>query len=70
VDAFLTGEVGHHDARRAQDLGLNVVDLGHYGTEVTFGPIVAAYLRKSLRGSGVQVHVSRKIRPPWRTVQA
>ncbi len=65
VDAFLTGEIGHHDARLAEDLGIPVIQLGHYESEVAFGSIVANLLRRRLRGRGVTIHTSRRLRHPW-----
>ena len=35
-DLFLTGDVKYHTAQHARDLGMNVLDCGHYGTEVYF----------------------------------
>ena len=33
VDAYITGDVKYHDAQLAKELGLLVVDAGHFGTE-------------------------------------
>lgn len=33
VDAYVTGDVKYHDAQLAKELGLLVVDAGHFGTE-------------------------------------
>ena len=33
VDAYITGDVKYHDAQLAKELGLFVVDAGHFGTE-------------------------------------
>ena len=33
ADLYITGDVDYHDALLAQDLGLEVWDLGHFGTE-------------------------------------
>lgn len=35
-DLFLTGDVKYHTAQHARDLGMNVLDCGHYGTEYIF----------------------------------
>ncbi len=32
-DAFITGDVGYHDAQNAIDLNISIIDAGHYGTE-------------------------------------
>ena len=35
-DLFVTGDVKYHEARLAEELGICVLDLGHYGTEKYF----------------------------------
>ncbi|MCQ2548356.1 MAG: Nif3-like dinuclear metal center hexameric protein [Clostridia bacterium] len=35
-DLLITGDVKYHDARKAKELGLAVVDLGHYASEMIF----------------------------------
>lgn len=39
ADAYLTGDVRYHDAQHATELGLHLIDAGHFGTEF---PVVAA----------------------------
>lgn len=57
VDAYLTGDVRYHDAQQAAELGLAVIDAGHFGTEFP----VAAHLKKRLevllRREGKQAEV-------------
>lgn len=43
ADAYLTGDVRYHDAQHAAELGLHVIDAGHFGTEY---PVVAALQKK------------------------
>ncbi|HKM28886.1 MAG TPA: Nif3-like dinuclear metal center hexameric protein [Anaerovoracaceae bacterium] len=33
---FITGDVKHHEAQDAREIGLNILDCGHYGTEKIF----------------------------------
>ncbi len=35
-DIYITGDLKYHDAQRARELGINVLDLGHWGTEKIF----------------------------------
>jgi len=44
ADAYVTGDVRYHDAQHAAELGLHVIDAGHFGTEF---PVVAS-LRQRL----------------------
>lgn len=45
-DAFVTGELRHHEALEARKTGLTCVVAGHYETEVVFREFLAAYLKK------------------------
>ena len=53
VDAYITGDVKYHEAQMAKELGLLVVDAGHFGTE----SIVAHGLRDYLISAGLAVPV-------------
>ncbi len=46
VDAFLTGDMGHHDGLDYVEAGISLLDAGHYGLEHVFVPAAAAYMRK------------------------
>ena len=35
-DLFLTGDVKYHTAQHAREIGMNLLDCGHYGTEAIF----------------------------------
>ena len=43
--ALITGDVKYHEAMRAKELGIAVIDAGHYGTEKYFAENFAAQLR-------------------------
>ena len=43
-DLFVTGDVKYHVAQTAKELGLNFLDLGHFGTENLFRDNMAEYL--------------------------
>lgn len=36
ADVFLTGDIGHHEGLDAVDMGMCVIDAGHYGLEQVF----------------------------------
>ena len=42
---LITGDVKYHEAMRAKELGIAVIDAGHYGTEKYFAENFAAQLR-------------------------
>ena len=45
-DLFITGDLKYHDARTAAELGLCVLDAGHYGTEQIFVDIMSELLSR------------------------
>ncbi|MCA1797142.1 MAG: Nif3-like dinuclear metal center hexameric protein, partial [Geobacteraceae bacterium] len=44
ADTLVTGDMKYHEAQGAQELGLNIIDAGHFATEI----IAAAGLRRIL----------------------
>lgn len=64
VDAYVTGEVKHHQALDAAAAGLAVIDAGHFGTEWPFVAHVADMLRSE--GPG-EVLVTELRTDPWAT---
>lgn len=55
---FITGDVKYHDAIKAKEMGMNVIDAGHYGTEKIFIPNMAMQLKDAL-GSKVEIIESK-----------
>lgn len=47
-DLFITGDVKYHTAQAAREIGLNVLDIGHYGSERIFTENMVSQLRKNL----------------------
>lgn len=43
ADAYVTGDVKYHEAQQAVELGMHVIDAGHFGTEF---PVVAVLGRR------------------------
>ncbi len=52
---FITGDLKYHDARTAEELGLFVVDVGHFSLEETMMRIWADQLRARLKPDRVDV---------------
>ncbi len=50
-DLFITGDVRHHEAQMAKEMGLCLIDAGHYGTESIFAENFANKLRKATEGN-------------------
>ena len=47
AEAFITGDMGHHDGLDAVSEGMALIDAGHYGLERVFVPFMAEYIRKN-----------------------
>jgi len=54
-DTFVTGDVRYHTALDARESGLNIVDLGHFGTEVIVLHPLADSLREVL--PELEIHI-------------
>ncbi len=69
VDCVVTGDVGYHQARYAEQAGVALVDAGHYGTEIIFPAMLADDLRECIREyhpeTRVTVHVSVSEKSPF-----
>ena len=50
VDAYLTGEVGYHLLWEAEELGLNVLTVGHGASESIFPEAIVPLVEKSVEG--------------------
>ncbi len=48
ADVYITGEAGYHKLRRAQNIGLPVVILGHFASEWICLPLLKGFLEKKL----------------------
>lgn len=52
ADVLLTGDVKYHDAREAEELGIALIDAGHFPTEIIMADEVAARLGRMLVAAG------------------
>ncbi len=60
ADCLLTGDVKHDRWYKAQELGLGLIDCGHYHTEILMVPYVAEKLREALPGVAVTEYVEEE----------
>lgn len=64
ADAWLTGEMSHHDALAATAAGTTVLLAGHSNTERGYLRILRSRLRRAL-GSGVELRLAKADRDPF-----
>ena len=70
ADLLLTGDVSYHDARRAEELGLTIVDAGHFATEHIVVEQLSQTLKAEAKERGLDFDVSAVTgeQDPFRTV--
>ena len=71
AQVLVTGDVKYHDARDAEELGIALIDAGHFPTEIIMAAAVRMRLRQSLAAAGFdgcQVVVSTAESNPFRYV--
>jgi putative NIF3 family GTP cyclohydrolase 1 type 2 len=68
ADLLITGDIKHHDAVLAKELGLALVDAGHYETEKSALDLFAERLRKAFGDAGwdVSVETDGREEPPMK----
>lgn len=48
ADVLITGDIGHHDGLDAMEMGLSIIDAGHYGLEKIFVPFMETFFKEQL----------------------
>ena len=66
-DLFVTGDVKYHEAQHARELGITLLDLGHFGSEQIFTENMASILRNAL-GDSVEIIESQVCLNPFKAV--
>ena len=57
ADVYVTGDVKYHDAQRAVEQGMHLIDAGHYGTEAPVLPALAERLRAELESERGEIEI-------------
>jgi len=57
ADVYVTGDVKYHDAQRAVEQGMHIIDAGHFGTEAPILPVLAAHLRAELASERGEIEI-------------
>lgn len=60
ADVFVTGDLKYHDAQRALENGMWVIDAGHFGTEKQVVNLLEEMIREGLPENSVQTEVSSR----------
>lgn len=65
-DCLITGDVKYHDAQKAIELGIGVIDAGHFETEIWFIDLMAGYLKAEFNKEKMNIEIIKsdtKINP-------
>jgi dinuclear metal center YbgI/SA1388 family protein len=57
AQAYVSGDLGYHTARDAQQAGIGLIDIGHFGSEHLVVDVLAALIRESVKASGLSATV-------------
>ncbi|MBM7556263.1 Nif3-like dinuclear metal center hexameric protein [Halanaerobacter jeridensis] len=57
ADLYITGDVKYHEAQLAEELGLNLIDAGHYGTEKIMREGMTDYLQEQITTDNLDVEI-------------
>ena len=63
VDCFITGDIKYHQGRSAEELGLNLIDFTHYGSEIIYIDLIHRLLEDKL--AGVELIKSKENNDPF-----
>lgn len=62
---YITGDIKYHDAQLCSELGLTIIDAGHYHTEKVILPVIKEYLEKETYDN-LYIEIWDKPSPPYR----
>jgi putative NIF3 family GTP cyclohydrolase 1 type 2 len=57
AQAYVSGDLGYHSARDAQQAGIGLIDVGHFGSEHLVVDVLARLIRDALKASGISATV-------------
>ncbi len=57
AEVFITGDIRYHEAQRAEELGLALLDPSHGATEKPVLPVLARHLREKMAQKGLETEV-------------
>ena len=57
AQAYVSGDLGYHTARDAQQAGIGLIDVGHFGSEHIIVDVLAASIRNAMAAAGISADV-------------
>lgn len=68
VDILITGDVKFHEAQEAKELGINVLDVGHYYSENIAMPSIKDHMEQLAKEHDIEILVSQINGDPFITI--
>ncbi|MCL2154140.1 MAG: Nif3-like dinuclear metal center hexameric protein [Leptospirales bacterium] len=65
-DCIISGDINYHHAKYAIDSGKNIIDAGHYGTEIIFKKNLAESLKEVLYDEKIELIISGIEKNPFK----
>ena len=63
ADCFLTGDIKYHEAMEAKARGINLIDIGHYESEIHFAPLLEGLIKDYLKKNQITAIISASQNP-------
>jgi putative NIF3 family GTP cyclohydrolase 1 type 2 len=57
AQVYVSGDIGYHTARDAEQAGIGIIDIGHFGSERLIVDVLATSIRESSQALGLAVTV-------------
>jgi dinuclear metal center YbgI/SA1388 family protein len=57
AQVYVSGDLGYHTARDAEQAGIGLIDVGHFGSEHLIVDVLADSVRKASRAAGISIMV-------------
>jgi dinuclear metal center YbgI/SA1388 family protein len=57
AQAYVSGDLGYHTARDAQQAGIGLVDIGHFGSEHLIVDVLATFIREAVKAADLSATV-------------
>lgn len=64
ADIYITGDIKYHEAQYANELGLTIVDAGHYHTEKVVLPVIKKHIEENTQDS-ISIELYNKSSPSY-----
>lgn len=65
ADLYITGDIKYHEAQMTDELGITIIDAGHFHTEKVILPVIKEYLEKNLDNDSLIIDIWNEPSPEY-----